>query len=183
MGTPLFKVTGPPGTTLSTVLCLVPGPSPANKLKGVIFQRGPPVLHSACGHLVQYVKLSGPIVHRALKLSGRPGGQDLDTPVSQPAPRSALGHPGGRGDTGPLSVEKQTCRPPPEVFGAPPWPGHFCRVVVGFLLQRSFNANSPVPLCHFQGAGPISPRVTRSPCWRPSNKAHSWHPVLLPETA
>lgn len=63
MGTPLFNVTGPPGATLSTVLCLIPGPSPANKVKGMIFQWGPPVLHSESGHPVQYVKLRRPIIH------------------------------------------------------------------------------------------------------------------------
>lgn len=163
MGTPLFNVTGPPGATLSTVLCLIPGPSPANKVKGVIFQWGPPVLRSESGHPVQYVKLRGPINHLGPEAVWK---ARWTRPVSQPTPRSGLGHWGSHGDSGPLSVGKVNLLATSRVFRSPMWPGHFC-LCCGCV-------SSP---------GLISPCVTRSPCWRPSNKAHFRHPVLLPEAA
>lgn len=73
--------------TLSTIMCLVPGLPHADKYKPVIFPLRTVIL---CGNLLQDIKNEwAHCPAKALKLSGRPDGQDLDTFISQPTPLGA----------------------------------------------------------------------------------------------
>lgn len=178
---PLFTVTGSLVVALG-ISCLDPGLPKANKYKWEMFQLETTIPGVATSHNVQ--NWVGLLSTRALKLSGRPEGQQLDHFVSHPNPRSGPAHPGLKLTPRTQDVHlwrKETRWPLPEVSRPPMWPEYFSLGFEGVSSPANFKTTSPCnALLLPRSRVPFLPSMKRRSPSPPTKHVFSIrHPLLL----